>query len=100
MKPHLFILFATFVKGILSYGQVNHKQAFKVALEHDEVGKEISFSQTKGKNHDSLVLVYLGDIETKRGKKLKILTSRWYWALSPRATSRIIVFNQENQYLG
>jgi len=100
MKPHSFILLAILFKGFLSYGQVNHKQAFKVALENDEVGKEISFSQTKRKNHDSLVLVYLGDIETKKGKKIKILTSRWYWGLSPRATSRIIVFNQKNQYLG
>jgi hypothetical protein len=100
MQPHSFILLAFLFKSFLSYGQVNHLRAFKVALEHDEVGKEISFSQTKGKNHDSLVLVYLGDIKTKKGKRLKILTSRWYWGLSPRATSRIVIFNEKNQYLG
>jgi len=28
------------------------------------------------------------------------LTSRWYWGTSCRATSRIVVFNSKNQYLG
>ena len=100
MKHHVAILTLFLLQSLFSNGQVNHKKSFQVALENDEVGKEISFSQTKGKDYDSLVLVYLGDIKTQSDKILKILTSRWYWGLSPRATSRIIVFNQKNQYLG
>ena len=69
-------------------------------LERDEVGKAISFDQTKGQDYDSLVLIYLGDIKTKKGQHLKILTSRWYWGISKRGTSRIVVFNNKNQYLG
>lgn len=83
-----------------SFGQVNHQRAFQLALQRDNIGKEYSFSQTKVENHDSLVLVYPGKITTANGRILKILTSRWYWGLAPRATTRIIIFNDENQYLG
>jgi hypothetical protein len=79
---------------------VNYENAFQIALKRKDFGKEVSFSKTKRDNYDSLVLVYLGDIKTKKGKLLKILTSRWYWGLAPRATSRIIIFNGKNQYLG
>ena len=83
-----------------SFSQVNHKKAFRLVLEGDAIGKEYSFGQKKRNKHDSLVLIYLGDVKTDKGRVLKILTSRWYWGLSPRATSRIIIFNQKNQYLG
>lgn len=83
-----------------SFSQVNYQRAFRLVLEGDAIGKEYSFGQEKGANHDSLVLIYLGDVKTDKGHVLKILTSRWYWGLSPRATSRIIIFNQKNQYLG
>jgi hypothetical protein len=97
MRPYFSIL-ALFLVSSIGYGQVNHKKAFQLALEYNEVGKEISFSQSKGENYDSLVLVYLGDIRTKKGQHLKILTSRWYWGISKRGTSRIIVFNQKKQF--
>ena len=29
-----------------------------------------------------------------------MMTSRWYWGLSPRATTRVIVFNRKNEKLG
>lgn len=84
----------------LSFAQVNHTKAFQLVLEGDDMGKEYSFSRKKGDSYDSLVLIYLGEVKTDKGRVLKILTSRWYWGLSPRATSRIIIFNQKNQYLG
>ena len=87
------------LQAIVTYAQVDHKKAFQTALKRGEIGKEISISE-KGKNHDSLVLVYLGEIETKKHRHLKVLTSRWYWGLAPRATSRIIIFNRKDQYLG
>ena len=42
-------------------------------------------------------LKYLGDVLTKKGMKLKILTSVYYWGKSHRATSRILIFNVKNQ---
>ena len=100
MKLHSLTLAFIVLLNFSGFGQINHNKAFQAALEHGEIGKEISFSKTKGTDYDSQVLVYLGDIQTKKGQHLKILTSRWYWGISPRATSRIILFNQKNQYLG
>ena len=45
-------------------------------------------------------LKYLGLVKTKKGKVYKIITSSWYWGLSHRATSRIYIYNEKNQYLG
>mgnify|MGYP000639000528 CR=1 FL=1 len=83
-----------------SFSQLDHRKVFKLVLEGDVVGKEYSFVQRDGNTDDSLVLVLLGEVKTDKGRLLKVLTSRWYWGLSTRATSRIILFNQKNEYLG
>lgn len=44
-------------------------------------------------------LIYLGTIESPEGE-YKIMTSSWVWGLSKRTTSRILVFNEKNEYLG
>jgi hypothetical protein len=99
MKSIILLVILTF-SLTLSFSQVNHQKAYQLVLEGDAIEKEYSFSQKKEPDHDSLVLIYLGDLKTDKGRVLKILTSRWYWGLSLRATSRIIIFNQKNQYLG
>lgn len=96
----LFITFSNLLLSFFSLGQVNANSAFQKVLRRAEVGREISFDKSKPKDCDSLVLVYLGEIHCTHGKKIRILTSRWYWGFAPRATSRIIVFNEKNQYLG
>jgi hypothetical protein len=83
-----------------SFAQVNPTKAYRLVLERNNIGKEYSFGRKIETDYDSLVLIYLGKATTQKGRVLKILTSRWYWGMSPRATSRIIVFNQKNQYLG
>jgi hypothetical protein len=83
-----------------SFSQTDHKRAFQLVLEGDAIGKEYSFGRWDGNTHDSLVLVFLGEVKTNKGRLIKILTSRWYWGLSFRATSRIILFSQKNEYLG
>jgi hypothetical protein len=44
-------------------------------------------------------LRYLGTVETKEGR-FKIMTSSWFWGWSRRATSRILVYDEKNKYLG
>jgi hypothetical protein len=44
-------------------------------------------------------LRYLGVIKSPEGE-YKIMTSSWFWGLSKRATSRILVFNERNEYIG
>ncbi len=41
----------------------------------------------------------LGEIKSKK-EVFKIMTSIYFWGLSRRATNRILVFSQKNQYLG
>jgi hypothetical protein len=84
----------------VSFSQVYDKDECETVLRMKQIGKEFSFNKSKAGNHDSLVLVYLGEIKTKKGDELKIMTSRWYWGLSPRATTRVIVFNAKNKRLG
>jgi hypothetical protein len=45
-------------------------------------------------------LKYLGQVTTKKGQTFKIIISSWIWGLSHRATSRILIFNNKNQYVG
>ena len=82
------------------YTQVNPDKAYQSVLNQAKVGKEYSFDKSKKGYYDSLVVVYLGTIKTNKGRVIKFLTSRWYWGHFPRATSRIVVFNEKNQYLG
>jgi hypothetical protein len=45
-------------------------------------------------------LTYLGQVTTRKGQILSFVNSIWYWEHSHRATSRILVFNNLNQYIG
>jgi hypothetical protein len=99
MKRLSIILLFVFLGCMVSYAQ-DHPSAFQTTLTRGEIGKEVIFNRSKEDDVDSLVLIYLGEIKTTNNKHLKILTSRWYWGSSPRATSRIIIFNGKNQYLG
>jgi hypothetical protein len=45
-------------------------------------------------------LKYLGEITTKDGRTFKVMNYCWFWGLSKRATSRILVYNGRNQYVG
>jgi hypothetical protein len=85
---------------IFSYAQVHHFNAYQTVIKNAHIGKEYFFDKSKKDDLDSLVVIYLGQIVTTRGKVLRFLTSRWYWGFAPKATSRIVVFNEKNQYLG
>jgi hypothetical protein len=100
MKLSIFILFFFNHFFFISFGQVDHSKALQTVLNQDQIGKEYSFSKSIPNNYDSLVLIYLGEIKSKGGQIYKIITSRWYWGMSPRATSRIVIFNGNKEYLG
>jgi hypothetical protein len=96
----IILTFIFCLLGASLVAQTNRANAFKLVLEGDEIGKEYVFGGKTKSGFDSLILVYLGEITTEKQSTIKFLSSRWYWGLSPRATSRVIVFNQKNQYLG
>jgi len=94
------IIALLFLLPIFSYPQVNPFSEYQTVLKHAQIGTQYSFDKSKKDHYDKLLVIYLGKIVTSKGKALKFLTSRWYWGFGPRATSRIVVFNEKNQYLG
>lgn len=54
---------------------------------------------TEGGNTETH-LTYLGQVITNHGQTFKIVNSICFWGLSHRATSRILIFNSKNQYVG
>ena len=66
----------------------------------NQIGKTFAFDRSEKESYNRTEITYLGKLRAKGGRVFKILISRWYWGRVPRATSRILVFNNKNQYLG
>ncbi len=55
----------------------------------------------KNKSDGENLVNYLGKLKNKNGKEYKIVTSIWRWGIDMhRATSNILIYTQENKYLG
>jgi hypothetical protein len=94
----LFILFCFMLST--AFGQVNPNEDRQVVLRHNTIGKTYVFDRSKNDDYNRTELTYLGKLKTKDQRVFKILISRWYWGSGPRATSRIVVYNDKDQYLG
>ena len=80
-------------------GQVNDRAKRLKVLEEAIIGKKYVFGKWNVEGGEETHLVYLGEIKSGE-RKLKVLTSIWYWGLSKRATNRVLIYNSDNQYLG
>lgn len=69
-------------------------------LKNAEIGRTHIFGAWTADNDGETHLKYLGQFRAANGKIYKIMTSVWLWGLSKRATNRILIFDQENHYLG
>ena len=58
------------------------------------------FGKWKANTETETHLTYLGDVKVNTGKIYKIMNSTLFWGLSKRATNKILIFNEDNQYLG
>jgi hypothetical protein len=74
--------------------------AFQKVLLKNQRKKEFIYDKTKGKIADKTWLKYLGNVTTKEGKTYKIVTHIWVWGYSQRGTTRILLFDRDNQYVG
>ena len=81
-------------------GQVNDENIRKKVLRKAIIDKEFIFGKWTEKGGTETHLKYLGVFTTKGGQTFKIMNSIWLWGLSSRATSRILVFNKSNEYVG
>ncbi len=97
LKTVFTLLMATTLLSV-SYGQVNDYGQRLEVLRHHTVGQQYKFySKT---DHSTTLLRYLGKVKTDNGVCYKIMTSVWLWGQSHRATSRILVYDSFNRYIG
>ncbi len=91
----LFLLFS-----VSSTGQVNDRDIRQEVLRKGIVNKLFVFGKWTEKGGTETHLRYLGKVTSKDGRTFKIMNYSWFWGLSHRATSRILIFNNKNQYVG
>src|SRR5690242_18904588 len=83
----------------VSFGQTNPAKDRLAVLKHNRIGRTYTFDRSKKEDYDRTEITYLGRLTTKAGRVYKILTSKWIWGSVPRATSRIVIYNNRDQYL-
>ena len=94
-KMFFILLFVSFC----SYGQVDNDSIRQVVLKNNIKDSLYVFGQWKETFGTETHLKYLGIVRSKI-ENYKIMTSCWIWGLSKRATNRILVFTEDNEYLG
>lgn len=94
------IFFFLFFLPVLVRSQVNYDLIRQKVLQIGIVDSEYIFGKWNGKGGTETHLRYLGQITSKRGKSYKIMNSVCLWGLSCRATSRILVFDSQNRWVG
>lgn len=81
-------------------GQVIHAEIRQQVLEKDFIDSLFVFGKWTEAGETETRLRYLGEISTTDGRIFKIMNSIWFWGFSRRATSRLLIFDDNNQYLG
>jgi hypothetical protein len=70
-------------------------------LEKEHINKPYHFGKWNPESGaTALQLNYLGLVHTNSNQQYKILTAVWTWGLSGRTTSRILIYNRYNHYVG
>lgn len=95
---HLYILFIILSTNVLSAQLKKNVDYRKIVLEKSIIGRKFTFGKWDEKGNDELQLTYLGKLKNK-SKTYKIMNSIWYWG-SGRATSRILLFDIKNKFIG
>lgn len=80
-----------------TFGQVKEQELRVQVLKFTQVGHEFTI---KSKNQSTTHLTYLGLLHSKTGVSYKIINSIWVWEQAHRATTRILIFNESNKYIG
>jgi hypothetical protein len=89
-----------FIISKILFGQIDDTKFRINVLKENIVGKEFTFGECDEKGGTETLLTYLGNVKTKKGKTYKIVNSIWTWGISCRATTRILIFNENNEYVG
>ncbi|MEZ2336997.1 hypothetical protein AB6735_15240 [Mucilaginibacter sp. RCC_168] len=80
-----------------TFGQVKEQNLRLQVLKSNSVGREFIF---KTEDRSTTHLTYLGWLSSKKGVHFKIMNSVWLWGQAHRATSRVLIFDKNDKYLG
>ena len=94
----LFLLLIIF--PLLWKTQINDHNIRLQVLRKNIIDKEFIFGNCNEKGGTETHLKYLCKVKTPDRKIYKVMNSVWVWGLSKRATNKILIFNEKNQYLG
>lgn len=100
MTTRLAILILALVLTKSVYGQVNDAKIRQQVLEKSLVDSLFVFGKWTERGQTETHLKYLGEVTMADGRVFKIMNSCLFWGLSHRATSRILIYNDKNQYVG
>lgn len=101
MKPKkIFIVCFVLVAFFTANAQINDNNICQEVLKKAIVDELSIYGKWSEGGGTETHLRYLGKVKTKHGKVFKVVNSTFFWGLSHRATSRILVFDGRNQYLG
>ncbi|MFL9844866.1 hypothetical protein [Flavobacterium rhizosphaerae] len=98
MKLRLLFLLLFLIYSSAVFSQINEYNIRKIVLEKNIADSLFVFGSWE-KNESEFHLKYIGIITSPEGN-YKIITSVWYWGLSHRATTRILIYSDRNKYLG
>lgn len=98
---NIYIIIISFTLLCTStFGQVDDDMIRQHVLERGIIDSTYIFGKWSKNGQTETHLTYLGEIKTIEGRTFKIMNSNWVWGLSHRATSRILIFNERNLYIG
>ena len=100
LRTTLFLLFTLMFFVFSAVEQVKDRNIRQQVLEKGIIDCVFVFGKWTERSQTETQLKYLGKVTTKTGQTFKIMNSIWLWGLSERATSRILIFNLKNQYVG
>jgi hypothetical protein len=81
-------------------GQVNDQNFRQKVLQKAIIDITFIFGKWTENGGTETHLKYFGQLTTVHGQTFRILNSTNFWGISHRATSRILVFNDQNKYVG
>lgn len=101
MKTVLLFYFSLLVCTIHSVSaQMDENAIRQEVLKKNITDSLFVFGKWTEDGEDETRLKYLGKIYRKDGSVIKVMTSCWIWGYSKRATSRILIFDNKNHFLG
>jgi len=92
------LLFIILINSVC-FGQTNDTNIRQGVLKNNHPNEVFIFGKWNKNGATETHLKYLGLIRTKKDS-YKIMISIWYWGYSKRATSRILIYDYNNKYLG